>query len=136
MMLAKMIDFTARGDHDGLLVAVEVGREIPFEIKRVFYIFDTAEKVERGFHAHKELEQVLICLAGACTILLDDGATRESVRLDDNRKGIYLPPQLWHEMKDFEKSTVLVSLASDVYDETDYLRNYDDFRSYWKGGPQ
>ena len=131
-----MIDFTVRGDQDGLLVAVETGREIPFEIKRVFYIFDTAEKVERGFHAHKTLKQVLICLTGSCTLVLDDGDTKESIRLADNTKGLLLTPQLWHEMKDFEKGTVLVSLASEVYDEADYLRNYDDFRNYWKGGSE
>ena len=131
-MLGRIIDFTTRGDQNGLLIAVEAGREIPFEIKRVFYIFDTAENVERGFHAHKELKQVLICLTGACTLLLNDGINQESVRLEDNRKGIFLPPHIWHEMKDFDKGTVLVSLASEVYDEADYLRNYDDFRNYWK----
>jgi dTDP-4-dehydrorhamnose 3,5-epimerase-like enzyme len=133
MILGRIIDFATKGDENGLLIAVEAGREIPFEIRRVFYIFDTDENVERGFHAHKKLKQVLICLTGACNLQLDDGINQESIRLEDNKKGIFLPPHIWHEMKNFEKGTVLISLASEIYDEADYLRNYNDFLSYWKG---
>lgn len=126
----SVINFTIKGDSRGSLIALEGNKDIPFEIKRVYYIFDTKEGVVRGHHAHKTLEQVLICLSGSCTIVLDDGIERTEVLLDKPNIGLYVGPNMWREMKDFTPDAVLLVLASDWYDEADYIRNYSEFLAY------
>lgn len=116
-----------RGDNRGRLVAVEAKRDITFNIERVYYIFGTEDGVARGFHAHRELEQFLICVSGSCCIVMDDGSTRESVLLDRPDKGLYIGPMKWHEMHGLTASTVLLVLASDWYQENDYIRDYEQF---------
>lgn len=93
-------------------------------------MYDTADGVRRGFHAHKTLNQVLICVHGSCKILMDDGYEKQDVVLDKPDLGLYVPAHIWHEMYDFAPGTVLLVLASDVYNESDYIRNYDDFLRY------
>lgn len=115
------------GDYTGSLVALEENKNIPFEIKRVYYIFDTKEGVIRGKHAHTNLEQVLICTSGSCKILLDDGFTRQEILLDDCSKGLYIGNNIWREMHEFTQNCVLMVLASQYYDENDYVRNYQEF---------
>jgi len=122
--------FKINGDSRGFLIALESGRDIPFEIKRVYYIFDTKEGVVRGKHAHKTLQQVLICVSGSCTIVLDDGKEQSEVLLNKPIIGLYVGPNIWHEMKNFSPDAVLLVLASDWYSEKDYLRNYSEFLAY------
>lgn len=126
-MLAKVIKFKKMGDRRGLLIALEENKNIPFNIKRVYYIIETKNGVRRGFHAHKKLEQVAICVTGSCSLLLDNGKSKESVLLNSSENGLIINKMVWHEMYDFSKNCVLIVLASDFYDESDYIRNYDDF---------
>lgn len=131
-MNAKKFHFDAHGDERGQLIAIEESKDIPFSVKRVYYIFDTLPNVRRGFHAHKQLEQVLICVHGSCKILLDDGMDRETVFLNDPSEGLYISNAVWREMYDFSEGAVLLVLASEHYDESDYIRNYDAFLQYVK----
>ena len=126
-MQPELIHFKEMGDDRGSLVALEQNQNIPFEIKRVYYIFGTEVDARRGFHAHKALEQVAICVKGACTFLLDNGREKIDYRLDSQTTGIYLGTMLWHEMYDFTEDCVLMVLASDLYDEADYIRDYKEF---------
>ena len=116
-----------RGDARGQLVAIEGEREVPFAIARVYYVYATSPKTVRGLHAHRTLEQVAVAVAGSCTMLLDDGQHRVSVRLDDPASALTLPPMVWHEMSDFSPDCVLMALASAAYDEADYIRDYAEF---------
>jgi dTDP-4-dehydrorhamnose 3,5-epimerase-like enzyme len=125
------IDFIVKGDERGSLVALEQHRSVPFNIKRIYYIFDTAPGVRRGFHAHKELQQVAFCVSGSCKFLLDDGSTKCEVLLHDRTKGIFIDKMIWREMFDFSSDCVLMVLASEYYDESDYIRNYGDFIKYF-----
>ena len=126
-MQPQLFHFKELGDDRGSLVALEQHKNIPFDIKRVYYIFGTADNARRGFHAHKALEQVAICVKGACTFLLDNGKEKVDYRLDSQTTGIYLGTMLWHEMYDFTEDCVLMVLASDLYDEADYIRDYGQF---------
>ncbi|THG82544.1 WxcM-like domain-containing protein [Pseudomonas sp. A-1] len=115
------------GDERGKLVALEGGRNIPFDIKRVYYLTDTVTGISRGFHAHRQLEQIAICVSGRCRMLMDDGVSREEVWLDAPDKAIRISRMIWHEMHDFSSDCVLLVLASDHYDESDYIRSYPAF---------
>ena len=131
-MEVTMFPFQQHGDERGQLVAVEEGKEIPFKIKRVYYMYDTGEGVHRGFHAHKSLEQILICIHGSCKILLDNGEEKKVVSLEKPYEGLYICNDIWREMYDFSPDAVLMVLASDYYKEEDYIRNYDDFLEFVK----
>ena len=123
----KLINLKINGDKRGKLVALESGIDLPFEIKRVYYMFDTLPNESRGFHAHKNLQQLIIAMDGACRFILDDGKTRESVLLNRPDVGLYIGPGMWREMHDFSYGCKLVVLASEHYDASEYIRNYDDF---------
>lgn len=123
----KSIDFPPLGDERGSLVALEGDESVPFQIKRVYYIFNTKEGVARGFHAHWELEQVAVCVTGKCRMVLDNGSVRGEIWLDSSTRGVYIPRKMWREMYDFSADCVLLVLASEHYDEADYIRNYDEF---------
>lgn len=130
-MKPEMIDFIIHGDERGSLIAIENDKNIPFEVKRVYYIFDTKENVRRGFHAHKNLKQVLICVKGSCKIHLDNGKGETSeVILDKPDQGLLIQSNLWREMYDFSSDAVLLVLASEYYIESDYIRDYEAFRQY------
>ena len=116
-----------RGDERGSLIALEGGGGVPFEIKRVYYIFATREGVERGFHAHADLTQLAICVSGSCTMSLDDGHLRADVRLDRPDLAVEIGSPIWREMRDFSPDAVLLVLASAPYDTNDYIRDYDEF---------
>ena len=127
---AKEITLPQLGDGRGkLIVLEELAKVVPFEIKRVFYIFDTLPDVVRGNHAHHANRQMLVCVSGACTITCEfpDGRTAE-YRLDWPHKGLLLEGMVWHSMKDFSQHAVLLVLASEHYDESDYVRSYDEFK--------
>lgn len=134
----KIIKYTfpPHGDERGQLVAIEALKDLPFEFKRVYYIYDTKDGVRRGFHAHYDLEQILICVSGSCKIHLDDGCETEEVLLDKPHEGLYIANNMWREMYDFSNDTVLLVIASRPYDEADYIRNYDDFIKFIKENKQ
>lgn len=120
-------NFKMRGDERGSLIAIEENADIPFSIKRVYYIFDTQAGITRGLHAHRTLRQVLVCVKGTCQVLLDDGMEKISVPMDKVFRGLLVDPMIWHEMYDFSSNCVLLVLASDFYDESDYIRDYREF---------
>ena len=122
-----LLPLTLRGDERGSLVAIEESRDVPFPIARVYYLFGTRDGVTRGLHAHVALRQFAVAVRGSCSMLLDDGARRTTLRLDDPTVGLMLPPMVWHEMSDFSADCVLMVLAGAPYDEADYIRDYDRF---------
>ena len=124
MQIVKYV-FQQHGDERGQLVALEEHKDIPFEIKRVYYMYDTGKGVTRGQHAHKSLEQILICIHGSCKLMLDNGKEKKIVSLEKPYEGLYISNNIWREMYDFSSDAVLMVLASDVYKEEDYIRNYD-----------
>ena len=126
MQIVKYM-FQPHGDARGMLVALEEFNDIPFRIKRVYYMYDTVEGVVRGHHAHKRLEQILICIHGKCKIRLDNGSEKKVVLLEKPYEGLYISHAMWREMYDFSQDAVLMVLASEVYDEADYIRDYDEF---------
>lgn len=127
MSLVQFFEFPLRGDERGSLVAIEESKDLPFSFKRAYYIFGTKEGVARGFHAHRELIQFAICVSGSCKMLLDDGEEKATVDLNSPSKGVLIDKMVWHEMHDFSHDCVMLVLASDIYDEADYIRNYEDF---------
>lgn len=120
-------DFKVRGDERGSLIAIEENTDIPFSIRRVYYIYGTGVGVHRGLHAHKALRQVLICIHGACKVRLDNGTDKIIVPMDNEAVGLLVDAMIWHEMYDFSPDCVLLLLASDFYDEQDYIRDYEEF---------
>lgn len=121
--------FQQHGDERGQLVALEEFKDIPFQIKRVYYMYDTIKDMHRGCHAHKNLEQILFCVCGTCKVLLDDGTDKKVVILDKPYEGLYISSDTWREMYDFSDNSVLMVLASDYYHESDYIRDYEEFKS-------
>lgn len=131
MQIVKYV-FQQHGDDRGSLVALEEYKDIPFEIKRVYYMYGTIDGVHRGKHAHRNLEQILICIHGSCNVLLDNGTEKKIVTLEKPYEGLYVANNMWREMYDFSKDAVLLVLASELYNEADYIRNYDDFIDFIK----
>jgi dTDP-4-dehydrorhamnose 3,5-epimerase-like enzyme len=123
----KLVSLEIKGDERGSLVAIEQGQQVPFAIERAYYLFGTKAGVTRGLHAHRRLRQFAVPVSGACTILLDDGTNRTTIRLDNPAIGVTLPAMVWHEMLDFTADCVLLVLADAPYDEADYVRNYEEF---------
>lgn len=119
--------FQQHGDDRGMLVSLEEYIDIPFEIKRVYYMYDTKSDVRRGFHAHKSLEQILVCIHGSCKVQLDNGKEKKIVSLEKPYEGLYISNKMWREMYDFSPDAVLMVLASEIYKEEDYIRDYDTF---------
>ena len=127
MSLIKTISFKPLGDGRGSLVSLEGNESVPFDIKRVYYIFDTKEGVSRGFHAHRNLKQVAVCVTGSCRFVLDNGKSREEIILDSATTGLVIEDLTWREMHDFSADCVLMVLASEYYNESDYIRDYQEF---------
>lgn len=123
----KFIQFQSHDDERGSLVALEDNKNIPFTIKRVYYMFDTKDGVRRGFHAHKKLKQLAVVLKGSCRFLLDDGKEKVELFLDNPEQGLYIESFVWREIYDFSEGCVLMVLADSFYDETDYIRDYQEF---------
>lgn len=126
MQVIKYV-FQPHGDSRGQLVALEEFKDIPFRVKRIYFMYDTADGTVRGKHAHKELEQILVCIHGSCKILMDDGREKKIVPLEKPYEGLYIAHNIWREMFDFSSDAVLLVLASELYDESDYVRKYEDF---------
>lgn len=132
MQVIKYV-FQPHGDERGQLIALEENRDIPFHIKRVYYMYDTIAGVVRGGHAHKTLQQIMVCIHGSCKVLLDNGVEKKVVPLEKPYEGLYISNNLWREMFDFSPDAVLVVFASELYDESDYIRNYDEFLRFVNG---
>lgn len=115
------------GDEQGMLVALEERKNIDFEIKRIYYIYNTVGCVTRGRHAHKDMKQVLLPVKGTCQILVDNGKESKKVVLDTPNRGIYITGLVWREMMNFSKDCVLLCLVNTYYDTGDYIRKYDEF---------
>ncbi|MFT8210428.1 MAG: sugar 3,4-ketoisomerase [Symbiopectobacterium sp.] len=126
-MQIKFLQLQTHGDERGSLISLEHEKNIPFEIKRVYYMFNTKEGVRRGFHAHQQLKQVVIAVRGSCRFLLDDGKEKISIFLDNPAQGLLIESFMWREMHDFSDDCVLMVLADRLYDESDYIRDYNDF---------
>ena len=126
-MKINILDFKILGDDRGSLISIEQGKNIPFDIKRVYYIFGTKSNIRRGFHAHKKLKQMAICISGSCEFLFDNGKTKKTILLNSLDKGLLINDMIWHEMYNFSSDCVLMVLADNFYDESDYIRDYDEF---------
>ncbi len=126
-MKYQLLEFKVIGDKEGSLVALEKGHEFPFDIQRVYYIWGTEYNSVRGKHSHNKLEQVIICTSGSCNFLLDDGEKREIVHLSRPNQGLYIKHNIWREFTNFSPDCVVMVLASEHYDETDYIRDYKEF---------
>lgn len=126
----KILDFKKIGCEDGYLTPIEASNDIPIEIKRIYYIYDTSKDIVRGNHAHTRLEQVLICLKGSCDILIDNGEEKETIKLESYTQGLYVGVDIWREMSNFSKDCILLVLANAKYHEEEYIRDYKDFLKY------
>ncbi|ARF50685.1 sugar 3,4-ketoisomerase [Pantoea stewartii] len=126
-MKVELLPLQIHGDERGSLVSLERDTNIPFEIRRVYYIVNTKKGVTRGYHAHKELKQVAIALKGSCEFLLDDGKERVKIFLNNPSQGLLIDSCIWREISNFSEDCVLLILASHEYDESDYIRDYNYF---------
>ena len=125
----RIIDIRKYSDNRGYLSVIEGGMDIPFEIKRIYYLYMVPEAA-RGAHAHKQLQQLLVTTSGSVDITLDDGREKKTFHLDRPWKGLLIVPGLWRDLDNFSGGTVLMCLASEKYDEGDYIRDYDEFLKY------
>lgn len=132
----KIINFPVVHDVRGNLSFIEENRNIPFKIKRVYYLYDVPTGATRGGHAHKALHQVVIALSGSFDIILDDGYNKRTFFLNRPHYGIYIPPRIWRELENFSSNSVALSLVSELYDESDYIRDYETFKRYVRNGWQ
>jgi dTDP-4-dehydrorhamnose 3,5-epimerase-like enzyme len=127
LQIRRLIDLPKISDVRGNLTFIEGGRHIPFQIRRVYYLYDVPGGAVRAGHAHKTLEQVVIAVSGSFDVLLDNGVQRERIHLCRSYYGVYIPPMVWRELNNFSTGAVCVVLASDFYNEADYYRDYGDF---------
>lgn len=123
----KLIDLPRFTDHRGNLGVIEAGEQVPFEIKRIYYLFDIPVEAERGVHAHKKLQQLIFPIKGSFDIILDDGKERTKYHLDNPTQGVYVTNMIWRELDNFSEDAVCLVLASEHYDPDDYFHEYDEF---------
>jgi len=126
-MEIEHVQLQKHGDHGGMLIALEQDKNVPFEIRRVYYIFSTEHDVHRGRHAHRHLHQLAVAVRGSVRFVLDDGTGPVEVLLDDPSHGLILGSMVWREMYDFSDDCVLMVLADHLYDPSDYITDYDEF---------
>ena len=130
----RIVNFPKVTDYRGNLSFIEENRQIPFQIRRVYYLYDVPSGASRGGHAHKELQQVVIALSGSFDVILDDGYSKRTFFLNRPHYGLYIPARIWRELENFSSNSVALSLVSQVYDESDYLRSYDEFKRWVADG--
>lgn len=123
----RLIKFNVFADARGKLVPLEAEKDIPFEIKRVYYIFDTLPDETRGKHSHKKLQQIIIAIDGSCSIMLDNGKERKKIRLNRPDEGLYIVEGIWREMNEFSYGCKLLVLASEHYDPDEYIRDHSKY---------
>lgn len=131
MLEVQWVDVKNKIDERGKLSIIQ-NAELPFEIKRIFWIYDVERGMKRGNHAHYNSRQFTLCVRGSCKILLDNGKEKREVNLKADNKGIIVEPYMWHHMSDFSEDCILLVLASNEYDERDYIRSYDEFKQTYK----
>jgi dTDP-4-dehydrorhamnose 3,5-epimerase-like enzyme len=124
----KLIDLPKIAEPRGNLTFIEGGRHVPFDIKRVYYLYDVPGGAERGGHAHKDLHQLIVAMSGSFDIVLDDGRQKKRMHLNRSYYGLYVCPMIWREMDNFSSGAVCLVLASNLYDESDYYREYANFQ--------
>lgn len=124
----RLIELPRINDPRGNLTFIEGGRHIPFDIRRVYYLYDVPGGATRAGHGHRKLQQVIIAMSGSFDVTLDDGAQRQVYHLNRSYSGLYVPAMMWREINNFSSGSVCMVLASELYDESDYYYNYDDFR--------
>jgi hypothetical protein len=123
----KNVDLPKIADPRGNLTFVEGGKHIPFDIRRVYYLYDVPGGAERGGHAHKALHQLIIAMSGSFDVVLDDGVDKKRIHLNRSYNGLYVCPMIWRELDNFSSGSVCMVLASNRYDEADYYRDYGDY---------
>jgi dTDP-4-dehydrorhamnose 3,5-epimerase-like enzyme len=123
----KIIDLPKINDPRGNLTFIEQGRHIPFDIQRVYYLYDVPGGSERGGHAHKELSQLIIAMSGSFDVVLNDGGGEKRYHLNRSYYGLYVCPMIWRELDNFSSGSVCMVLASNLYDESDYYRDYNEY---------
>ena len=129
MRIAKchLVDLPKINDPRGNLTFIEGSRHVPFDIKRVYYLYDVPGGAERGGHAHKELHQLIVAMSGSFDVILDDGREKKRIHLNRSYNGLYVCPMIWRELDNFSSGSVCMVLASNHYDEADYYRDYQEF---------
>lgn len=129
----RLLDLPKISSEKGNLTFVEAERQVPFAIRRIYYLYDVPGGAERGGHAHRTLQQFVVAMSGSFDFVLDDGFERRRVHLNRSYFGLYLPPMIWREIDNFSSGAVCLVLASDFYDEADYIRDYQDFLNAARG---
>lgn len=125
--ICRMIELPRINDPRGNLTFIEGGRNVPFEIKRIYYLYDVPGGASRAGHGHRKLEQLIVAMSGSFDVTLDDGTNTERFHLNRSYNGLYVPPMMWREIDNFSSGSVCMVLASDFYDEADYFRRHEDF---------
>ena len=128
----RLLDLPRIVRDEGSITPIEGGKHVPFEIARVYYLYDVPGGSSRGGHAHKELQQLMVSVMGSFDVVLDDGTTRRRVNLNRSYYGLYLPNLIWRELENFSSGAICVVLASQPYQESEYIREYSDFIEYKK----
>lgn len=123
----RIIELPKIQDHRGNLTFIEADRHVPFEIKRVYYLYDVPGGAARAAHGHRALHQLMIAMSGSFDVTLDDGKEKKVFHLNRSYYGLYIPPMMWRDLDNFSSGAVCMVLASDYYDENDYFRRYEDF---------
>lgn len=123
----KIIDLPKISDRRGNLTFIEGGRHIPFDIRRIFYLYDVPGGSERGGHAHKALSQLIVSMSGSFDVILDEGGEKRRFHLNRSYQGLYVSPMMWGELDNFSSGSVCMVLASNIYDESDYYRDYNEY---------
>lgn len=126
----KLITFPKNHQLNGNLTSITNGQEVPFDIKRIYYLYDVPGGESRGAHGHKALHQIMVALSGSFTVTLDDGKDKKSFHLYQPYQGLLIPPGLWRDLDTFSSGSICMVLASELYDEEDYFRDYQDFLNY------
>jgi len=125
----KIIELPKIVDQRGNLTFIEAQRHIPFDFQRVYYLYDVPGGAARGGHAHRQLEQFIVAASGSFTVITDDGTSRKEFYLNRSYYGLYIPTMTWREIDNFSSGSFCLVLASELYDETDYIRDYQKFRT-------
>ena len=125
----KIVQLPKTSDPRGNLTFIEGNNHIPFDIQRVYYLYDVPGGAERGGHAHKELQQLIIAMSGSFDVVLDDGKNKKRIHLNRSYEGLYVCPMIWRELDNFSSGSVCMALASNKYDESDYYRDYLDYKN-------
>ena len=128
----RIVDLPQVIDPKGNVVIIEGDKTAPFDIKRVFYMFNTPTGITRGGHAHKLLHQLIVAIAGSLDVVVDDGAKKKQVHLDSPQQGLFIPPMIWNELLNFSKDAVCVVFASEHYSSDDYIKSYESFQQMTK----